>query len=197
MALETRAIVNYLTEIFRKRPGLWVGIISFALFGTVAYFLVTALLTPDQPGGFGQPQIQMHQIVGQGQRGNKLGWRFVADSSDISTDGQMTTYHHVRQAAYYLNGKPAYELTADQVSLDLRSQNYTATGKVHVWSVRPHDLSDLRSDYVVWNNPLQMLSCPGEVHVKYKGFDMVTSRLEANLLNGTSSLGATSIRGTQ
>jgi hypothetical protein len=186
-----------LAQAFAQRPGLWVGVISFVLFGAVAYFLITALLTPEQPATIAQPQIQMHQIVGQGERGTQLGWRFVADSSDLSTDGQVTTYHNVRQGIYYLKGKPAYVLTADEVTLDMRSQNYVASGAVHVRSVRPRDLSNLRTENVFWNNPLQTLTCPAQVRVHYKGIDFVTSHLQVNFVSGMSTLGTTSIRGSQ
>jgi hypothetical protein len=185
--------VKTLLRSFGERPGLWVGGVVAALFLVAAYFLVTALLTPDLTNPSTQQQIQMHQIIGQGERGTQLGWRFLADSSELSTDGEFTTYHGVRRGTYYLKGKPAYELTADQVTLDMRSDNYTATGTVHVWSVRPQDLSDLRTETVLWNNPLQTLTCPTKVKVRYKGYDFVTSRLQANFANGMSSLGSTSI----
>jgi len=179
-----------------ERPALVVGVVVAGLFAAVAYFLITALLMPESPGSISQPQIHMHQIVAQGERGTQLGWRFAADSSELSTDGQVTTYHNVSRGTYYLNGKPAYQLTADQVVLDMRSQNYTASGSVHVWSVRKRDLSDMKTSEVLWNNPLQMLTCPNQVKVKYKGLTMVTSRLQANFVNGTSTLGATSISGS-
>ncbi len=181
-------------EWISRRPSLWIGIATAASLGTIIYFLVTALLTPDQPSSLGQPQIQMQKIVGQGEHGTQLGWKFAADSSEISTDGMLTTYHHVRRATYFLNGKPAYELTANEVTLDMRSQNYTGSGKVHVWSVRPRDLSDMKTESVAWSNPLQTLTCPASVHVKYKGYDLVTTHLQANFLTGISSLGTTSIR---
>ena len=183
-----------LSQLLSRRPALLVWLISLAFFGTIIYFLASALLTPDAPSTLEQQQIKMHRVQGQGQRGDQLGWKFIADSSDISTDGMLTTYHHLRQGTYYLKGKPAYQLTADQVTLDMRTQNYTASGAVHVWSVRPRDLSDLRTDNLDWNNPLQTLNCPSTVRVKYKGFDMVTAHLQANLLSGSSSLGSTSIR---
>jgi LPS export ABC transporter protein LptC len=183
-----------LAELFARRPTLWVWVVSAAFFGTVVYLLASALLSPDLPANLGQPTIKMNSIEGQGERGNQLGWKFVADSSDISTDGETTTYHHVREGIYYLKGKPAYRLTADSVTLDARSQNYTATGDVHIWSVRPQDVSEVHTQNMSWNNALQMLSCPTQVHVKYKGFDMVSSHLELNLLTGSSTLGATTVR---
>ena len=186
-----------LADAFAARPRLWVAVISIVIFSTVGYFLITALLTPEEPGTISAPQIQMHQVVGQGERGNQIGWRFVADGSDLSTDGQVTTYHNVRRATYYMKGKPAYELTAQEVTLDLRSQNYTATGNVHVWSVRPRDISDLRTQDALWSNPSQILNCPSSAHVRYKGFDLVTSHLQLNLLNGTSTLGETTIRSSK
>jgi len=186
-----------ISEFVTRRPALVVWLVLAVLACFAVYFLVTALLMPDAPAIFGQAQIKLHKVEGQGERGTHLGWKFAADSADTSTDGLMTTYHHVRRGVYYLKGKPAYKLTAGEVTLDMRSQSYTGSGNVHVWSVRPRDLSDVRTENIIWNNPAQTLTCPTEVHVKYKGFNMVTSHLQANLVNGTSSLGATSINGTR
>jgi len=190
-------VVKAIVDFVNQRPTLVAWTVGLAFVGVIAYYLVSALLMPDAPASFGEPQITMKKVQGQGERGTQLGWKFVADSSDTSTDGMVTTYHHVREGIYYLKGKPAYKLTADQVTLDLRSMNYTGSGSVHVWSVRPKDLSDLRTENVEWSNPMQTLSCPTEVHVKYKGYDMVSSHLQANLLSGTSNLGSTSIKGSQ
>lgn len=167
------------------------AIIAFSAL--VIYYLASALLTPDQPNTSGQPQIVMHNIIGQGERGTQLGWKFAAKSSDLSTDGLVTNYHHVTGGTYYLHGKPAYKITADEVTLDMRTQNYTAFGGVHIWSVRPRDLEDLKTQTVLWNNPLQTLTCPGSVAVKYKGYELATAHLTANFLTGASSLGTTSI----
>ncbi|HLJ83747.1 MAG TPA: hypothetical protein VKT51_06220, partial [Candidatus Eremiobacteraceae bacterium] len=159
----------------------------------IAYFLISALLTPDNAGGGNQQQLEMSRIVGQGARGNQVGWRFSADSSDISTDGMVTTYHHVRNATYFLHGAPAFKLTASNLTLDLRTQNYTGYGGVHIWSVRKNDLEDIKTTTVAWNNPLQLLTCPEPVHVRYKGYEMTSARLTWNFLTGESSLGQTSI----
>ncbi len=184
-------------EFVSKRTSLVGWVAALGVLAVVVYFLVTALLTPDAPPSFGQPQITMNKVEAQGQRAGQLGWKFAAESSDTSTDGMVTTYHHVREGVYYIKGKPAYKLTADDVTLDMRTQNYTGSGNVHIWSVRPREISDLRTDNVMWNNPLQMLTCPSDVHIKYKGYDMVSSHLQVNLANGSSTLGTTTISGTR
>ncbi|MDQ6780078.1 MAG: hypothetical protein M3Z37_02850 [Candidatus Eremiobacteraeota bacterium] len=176
-----------------RRPGVWMGAGALLFFGAVAYFLISALLTPDIHTSAGQSQLQMNHVVGQGEHGMQVGWRFQADRSEISPDGTVTTYHHVHGGTYYIDGKPAYKITAGSVTLDMRTQNYTGYDGVHIWSVRPHDISDLRTQTLSWNNPLQLLTCPGPVHVKYKGYAMTTAHLTANFLTGDSSLGPTSI----
>ena len=176
-----------------RSPAVWISVGTATFFGLIAYFLVSALLTPDVPSNGGQAQLEMNRIVGQGEKGTQLGWRFKADRSDISTDGLVTTYHHVNNATYYVNGKPAYKMTAGAVTLDMRTQNYTGNGGVHVWSVRPNDIEDLKTEVVSWNNPLQMLICPRAVRVKYKGFALTTAHFTANFSTGDSSLGTTSI----
>lgn len=185
-------LMDRLRRLLRS-PALWIGVATAAFFGLIAYFLISALLTPDVQGNGGQTQLQMSHVIGQGEKGTQLGWRFNADRSEISTDGLVTTYHHVRGGTYYVNGKPAYKMTAGSVTLDMRTQNYTGVGGVHVWSVRPNDIEDLQTEVVSWNNPLQMLICPRTVHIKYKGLNMTIAHFTTNFLTGNSSLGTTSI----
>jgi hypothetical protein len=195
VALAPGVVVKALLEAAGRRPALVAWTIGGLVAAVLIYYLVSALLMPDTPADLGQPQITMSNVKGQGERGTQLGWRFVADSSQTSTDGLVTTYRHVREGVYYLKGKPAYRITADEVTVDLRSMNYTGAGSVHVWSVLRRDLSDLRTENLSWNNPMQTLICPTEVRVKYKGYDIVTSHLQANLMTGSSTLGSTSIKG--
>jgi hypothetical protein len=195
MALAQGQRMKALIETIKSRPTVVAWTIGLLVVGTLAYYLISALLMPDNPADLGQPQITMSKVQAQGEHGTQLGWRFVADSSQTSTDGMLTTYRHVRDGTYYLKGTPAYKISADQVVVDLRSMNYTASGSVHVWSVLPRDLSDLRTENLSWNNPLQTLVCPSQVRAKYKGYEMETTRLQANLLSGISSLGSTSIKG--
>ena len=195
MAFAPGLRVKTITEFVTRRPLLAAWLLAAAFVAVITYFLVSGLLTPDAPASLEQPQIKMNNIQGQGQRGTQLGWKFEAESADTSTDGMVTTYHHVRQAVYYLKGTPAYKLTANEVTLDMRSQNYTGSGSVHLWSVRPRDLSDVRTENIVWSNPLQTLTCPTAVRVKYKGYDITTTHLQANLQTGSSTLGGTSRHG--
>jgi len=178
---------------FLRKPSVWIGGAALAFFAVIAYLLISALMTPDIQDNGGQTQLQMNHIVGQGEHGTQVGWRFQADRSDISPDGLVTTYHHVHGGTYYINGKPAFKITAGSLTLDMRTQNYTAFGGVHIWSVRANDLEDLKTATLSWNNPLQLLTCPGVVHLKYKGYGMTTAHLTANFLTGSSSLGSTSI----
>lgn len=178
-----------------RKPSVWIGAATVAFFGMLLYFLLSALLSPDTTTSSGQSQVEMRKVVTQGERGTQLGWRFIADRSEISTDGSVTTYHNVTNGTYYKNGKPAYHMTAGQLTLDTRTQNYTGWGGVHVWSVKTHDLEDIKTLTLSWNNPLQTLVCPTTVRVKYKGYALVTSHLTANLQTGTSTLGSTSVRG--
>lgn len=173
---------------------LLIAALVIAFFGMALYYFLSALLSPDIPAT-GQSSVTMKGIQGQGERGMQIGWQFSADSSDVSSDGMVTTYHHVRAGTYYLDGKPAYRLTAGEVTLDTRSQNYVATGGVHVHSLQPRAIQELQTQSLTWNNPLQTLTCPETVHVVYKGYALVTSHLIANFASGASSLGATSVKG--
>lgn len=158
----------------------------------VLYYLITGLLTPDTPPSGAQSKIVLHEVVGQGEHGTKLGWRFVADSTELSSDGSTTVYHHVRTGTYYRDERPAYNLTADEIVLDNRSLSYSGKG-VHIWAVGKTALKDLKSADVLWNNSSQALLCPSTVRVNYKGSTLVTSSLTANFITGATVLGKTQI----
>ncbi|MBC5805349.1 MAG: hypothetical protein DLM53_02775 [Candidatus Eremiobacter antarcticus] len=194
MAVTARTILKsaFLSAVPRRT--LLIAALLIAFFAMWLYYFLSAMLSPDLPATTGQSTVTMKGIKGQGERGTQIGWQFSADSSDVSADGMVTTYHNVRAGTYYLDGKPAYRLTAGTVTLDTRTQNYVATGGVHVHSLQPRAIQDLQTQTLTWNNPLQTLTCPETVRVLYKGYALVTSRLSANFANGSSSLGATSIK---
>jgi hypothetical protein len=152
---------------------------------------VSGLLTPPAPTQPGDSMMSMRGIVGEGRHGRTY-WRFSADTSDISADGFTTTYHHVRDATYYRDGKPVYQLSAARVMVDSRDQNYTASGGVHVWST-DGDRRDFRTEDVYWNNAAQLLSCSSPARVVFDGDVLHTTGLSVNLSTGAAVFGNSSL----
>lgn len=179
----------------RRKPTwrTWAGLAGIVAAATYVYLFVSAVLAPSLPPLLGGNQVAMNSVRVQGQRGPKLGWAFGADSAQTSTDGGETTYHGVHNATYYEKGKPAYRLDADSVTLDTRSQNYSASGNVHVWALNGAQPRDIRADDVNWNQPLQTLTCPGNVKIAYKNTHFVGSYVTVDFHDGSFRTGDASI----
>jgi|GEM_PF-1605497 len=191
MAVPTRDLKARIAPALR-RFSTW-GVVAAVVFcALLIYYLVSGLMTPESHATSADQQVIMRGVTGQAERAGELGWRFSADSTDASADGMTTTYHRAR-ATYFLDGKPTYRLTAAQVLIDLRTLNYTASGGVHVWSVAGKHKQDLKTEYVLWNQAPQLLSCPKPVHLTYSGTVLQTAHLSINLRTGDTQLGKTTI----
>ncbi|MBC5823856.1 MAG: LPS export ABC transporter periplasmic protein LptC [Candidatus Eremiobacteraeota bacterium] len=167
---------------------------GICVLGLLAYVLISGLLAPDLPATPVQNQITMRGVVGQGQSGGRVGWKFSADSSDVSPDGSLLTYHRVR-ATYYRGTRPVYVLTASQLVLDMRNQNYTASGGVRVRTASPDaKLQSLATDEVLWSNAVATLTCPATVEMRYGGSGLQTSRLAVNFNSGQTTFGKTALK---
>ena len=175
-----------------RRWQTWGWILVGTTAAYVVYLLVSGLLTPAAPIMAGDNQMIMRNIVAEGSHGTS-GWKFVADSSEISPDGYTTTYHGVRDAAFYRDGKPAYRLQADSVVVDSRNQNYAATGGVHVWSTAKTLPDDLRTDNAYWDQASQTLSCSSATRFVYHGTTLNTTHMTVNMQTGAAQLGDTSV----
>ena len=171
----------------------WAWLVTIAFFGAVLSYLVAGLLTPEQPPSAKEQPITMRHVVGLGRGGTQVRWRFAADSTEVSSDGLVTTYRGGK-ATYYVKSKPAYKLTAPEVTLDVRTQNYDARGGVWLRGLKNAPLQELQTQRVSWNNGTQLLTCPSPVHLKYRGMTFDSNRAEANLLTGEVKIGKTSIR---
>jgi hypothetical protein len=167
-----------------------VGVLLF--FGAIAYYLITALLMPDVvQAPQQQSNIVIHDVKGQAVGGGHSSWQFAAASSEASTDGATITYHDA-SATYSLRHKAAYKLTAGKVILDSRTQNYTASSGVHVWSVGGGENQTFRTEQLIWNNSTQTLVCPSNVRLQYHGVGLVTKNMRVNLTTGNLKLGSSS-----
>lgn len=175
-----------------RRLSTWGWVLIGAIAAYIIYLLVAGLLTPEVPQAPGANQMVMHGIVSQGSNGQS-GWHFEASQSEISPDGFTTTYHGVRNATFFRDGRPSYHLTANVVTVDSRDQNYSANGGVHVWSTDKALPDDLQTDDAYWNQASQLLTCPGPTSFLYRGTKMHTTHMTVNLQTGASQLGDTSI----
>ncbi|HKW45273.1 MAG TPA: hypothetical protein VJN22_06400, partial [Candidatus Eremiobacteraceae bacterium] len=115
------------------------------------------------------------------------------DSSETSVDGALTTYKNVRDGTYFEHGKPAYHISANQVTLDTRSQNYSASGGVHIWAVTGEQPRDIKADSLNWSQPLQTLSFPSGVTVLYESSSYSGRNLYVDFRDGSIHTGKSAL----
>jgi len=161
--------------------------------GGYLYLFISAILAPSMPPMIGANTVVMKSLRVVGQHGRQLGWSFTADSSDTALDGAYTTYHNVRDGTYYEKGKPAYHISAKTITLDTRSQNYTATGAVHIWAVVGVQPREIKADELTWNQGLQMLTSPTNMTLHYEGSTYNGSNLVVNFRDGTIHTGPSAV----
>jgi lipopolysaccharide-assembly LptC-related protein len=73
------------------------------------------------------------QIVGgtiHGQRIDKRAWSLDFDTASVSPDGSQATIAHVRDGRIHRPGKPDVTMTADGVTVNRVSNDFTVTGPV-------------------------------------------------------------------
>jgi hypothetical protein len=171
----------------------WLAGAGVLALGGYLYLFISAILAPPLPPVIGGNSVVMRRLHVIGQHGPKLGWSFSADSSDTSLDGAFTTYRNVRDGTYYEHDKPAYHISAQTITLDTRTQNYTANGTVHIWAVTGDQPRDIKADELSWNQSLQTLSCPSNMTAHYKTSTYNGSDLLINFRDGTIHTGQTAV----
>jgi hypothetical protein len=192
MALQARTRVIARLAPALRRWQTWVVVFLWVAVAYVSYLLVTGLLTPAAPITSADNAMVMRGITAQGEHG-RSGWKFEADSSEISEDGFTTTYRGVHNATYFRDGRPAYRLAAGVVTVDSRNQNYSATGGVHVRSTSPTLPEDLQTDSAYWQQSEQMLTCSTPTRFIYHGTTLHTTNMTVNMQTGAAQLGNTTI----
>jgi hypothetical protein len=80
----------------------------------------------------------------------------------MSPDGILATLDGVKNGVLYKKGKPYLGISAEHVSLNTQTFDFTATGDVHVQALNPKDgvPKSFDSDLVQWVNATKMLQLP-------------------------------------
>ena len=171
----------------------WLAGAGVLAVGGYLYLFISAIVAPPMAPVTNANTVVMRALHVIGEHGPKLGWSFTADSSETSVDGGFTTYHNVRDGTYYEHGKPAYHISARLVNLDTRTQNYSASGGVHIWAVTGEQPRDIRAEDLTWSQPMQTLSCPNKVTVTYRASTYSGNDMFINFRDGSVHMGKSTV----
>jgi hypothetical protein len=131
--------------------------------GALAVYLIVGIIL----AGFGTPPLPPEQsgIILRGGRvqGNRVttkSWSFDYRSAQLSPDGSNGTVEGVRNGTIFKAGKPYLKITAQRITIDTLSLNFTAIGKVTVTMLGDPLKRSFDTDLVEWTNGAKLLQMP-------------------------------------
>ena len=96
----------------------------------------------------------------QGSRIVTKAWSFDYHDAQLSPDGTTGTVDGVHDGVVFRHGKPHLKITAQRISVDTMSLNFTAIGKVTVAMIGDPLNRSFDTDLVQWTNATKLLLMP-------------------------------------
>lgn len=152
--------------------------------------------------GRGMPTIpsasQSIDLTGGRVRGNKIStksWSFDYEHAVLSPDGTVGTVDGVRNGVVFRKGKPFVRISAEHISINTSTLDFTAVGKVHAQLINDPLKRSFDTDLVIWTNNAKNLRMdhPSYLHTEnqtlklahtYVDFD--TEKIHFENMDGTA-----------
>ena len=145
-----------------KRRIPW-KLLAWIVAGALAVYLVVGIIL----AGFGTPPLPPEQsgitLKGGRVQGNRVttkSWSFDYRSAQLSPDGTNGTVEGVRNGIIFKAGKPYLKITAERITIDTLSLDFTAIGKVTVAMLGDPLKRSFDTDLVQWTNGAKLLLMP-------------------------------------
>jgi hypothetical protein len=154
------------------RLGALIGGGALAIWLIVEIILAgngTPPLPPDQMG------ITLKGGQVQGNRIATKSWSFDYTNAQLSPDGTTGTVEGVRDGIVFKHGKPYLKITAERISVDTMSLNFTAIGKVTVAMIGDPIKRSFDTDLVIWTNTTKLLQMQHPSYLHSEGHTLAFS----------------------
>lgn len=116
-------------------------------------------------------------------------WQLFYDHAQTSPDGSIAEIDGIHDGIFYRNGKPYVTISAQHVSVNTLSDDFTATGKVHVTQVKPGTTRSFDTDLIVWTNASKELTLNHPSLVTTGDAKMTVQNATFNVQTGEIHLG--------
>lgn len=144
---------------WREVPWRKVAWIAGAVFAV--WLVVGIILAGQEPGNIppGSAPITLHGGRVTGNRISTRSWDFHYKSAQMSPDGTLATVDGVKNGILYKKGKPYLSISAEHVSINTQTFDFTAIGDVHVEAIKPKEgfPESFDTDFVQWTNSIKTL----------------------------------------
>jgi hypothetical protein len=135
-----------------------------------------------------QPVVIEHGLA-QGRRMTGPSWRFDYDTVQTSPDGSLSEITGVRNGILYRKGKPFITLRAAHLSLNTVTNDFSASGPIHLRILDPKHHRTLDTDAAIWTNASQTLTLSHPVTIRDDGAKIVVKNVTIDFAKGTSRAG--------
>jgi hypothetical protein len=144
----------------------WIAGGAFAVYVLVEILLAGRNLPPMPPAQSGIALRGGHVV------GNKIttkSWTFDYENASLSPDGTTGTIEGVRNGIVYRKGKPHLRISAQTLSFNTQTLDFTAIGKVRVQLIHDPEQRSFETDFVEWTNGTKLLHLDHPCYVRSAG----------------------------
>lgn len=147
-----------------RRPLDWRRIAWIAGGILIVWLIAGIMLAGNEPGNIptGTPPVTLRGGRVVGNHISTRSWNFDYKKAQMTPDGLEATVDGVRNGVMYRKGKPYLGLSAEHVSINTQTFDFTAVGDVHINEINPKDHlpKSFDTDLVQWNNAAKNLDLP-------------------------------------
>jgi hypothetical protein len=180
-----------------KRHSKWWRIAAYVAGAALVIYLVVGVII----AGFGTPPLPPDQtgitLKGgkvEGHRITTRSWSFDYQSAQLSPDGSTGTVEGVRDGVVFKHGKPYLRVSAERITIDTLSLNFTAIGKVTVTMIGDPQKRSFDTDLIMWTNQTKLLTMEHPSYLHTDGQTLAFSSIEIDFNTDRVHFG--SIRGS-
>lgn len=137
--------------------------IALGLYLLVGILLAGNGIAPIPPASV---PVNFHGGHVLGNRITTRSWSFDYDHAELSPDGQSGSVEGIHDGIVFRKGKPYLKISAERITLDMQSLDFTAVGKVHVELLNDVQHRSFDTDLVTWTNDAKLMHMdhPSYVH---------------------------------
>lgn len=177
--------------MLRKSARRWRTFWYVLAFAVFAIFVEGVVLSgqdlPPPPGT--QPVV-----LGKGgitaHRMSTKSWSLYYDKAQTSPDGSQAEIDGIHNGVFYKDGMPYITLSAHHVSVNTVSNDFTATGDVHITQLKPGAMARaFNTDLIVWTNATKTVTFSHPSVVKTGDATMTVEKMTINVGTGAVHLG--------
>ncbi|GAC1658458.1 MAG: hypothetical protein NVS9B12_10940 [Vulcanimicrobiaceae bacterium] len=177
----------------RERSNPWRAwktfwIVSVVAFGAIVTegIVLSGQDLPPPPGAqsvvLGAGGITAHKM-------STKSWSLYYDHAQTSPDGSLAEIDGIHNGVFYRKGKPYITISAKHVSVNTLSDDFTATGDVHVRQLKGSLARSFDTDLIIWSNTTKFLTLSHPSVIKTGDATMTVQSATFNVQTGAVHLG--------